>query len=251
MISDLHFIGLGFGASLAAGIATGVGSLPAFFFVRPSDKVMDAMLGFAAGVMLAATAFGLIVPAIDEGGIWVAVGGLALGVAFLELMDRFIPHLHFISGPEGPSSNLRRIWLLILAITIHNMPEGLAVGVSFGTEDVGAGAALALGIGIQNMPEGLAVALPLVREGYTRRRAVWYATLTGLVEPVVALLGVSLVIILAPLLPLGLAFAAGAMLYVVADEIIPESHRKGHEREATLGTVVGFGLMMTLDSLLA
>jgi len=131
------------------------------------------------------------------------------------------------------------------------MPEGLAVGVSFGTQDVGAAAALALGIGLQNMPEGLAVALPLVREGYTPGRAVWYATLTGLVEPVLALLGVSLVIILAPLLPLGLAFAAGAMLYVVADEIIPESHRKGHEKEATLGTVVGFGLMMTLDNLFA
>ena len=251
MISGLQFIGLGFGASLAAGIATGVGSLPAFLFTRPSERLMDAMLGFAAGVMLAATAFGLIVPAIDEGGIWVAVGGLALGAAFLELMDRSIPHMHFISGPEGPSANLRRIWLLVLAITIHNMPEGLAVGVSFGTQDVGAGAVLALGIGLQNMPEGLAVALPLVREGYTPRRAVGYATLTGLVEPAVALLGVSLVIILAPLLPLGLAFAAGAMLYVVADEIIPESHRKGHEREATLGTIVGFGLMMTLDSLFA
>jgi ZIP family zinc transporter len=179
----------------------------------------------------------------------VVVGGLALGAAFLGLMDRLIPHMHFISGPEGPSSNLRRIWLLIFAITIHNMPEGLAVGVSFGTEDVGTGAVLALGIGLQNMPEGLAVALPLVREGYTRKRAVWYATLTGLVEPAVALLGVSLVIILAPLLPLALAFAGGAMLYVVADELIPESHRKGHEKEATLGTVVGFGLMMTLDNL--
>lgn len=251
MISGLHFIGLGFGASLAAGLATGIGSLPAFFLLRPSDKVMDAMLGFAAGVMLAATAFGLIVPAIDEGGIWVAVGGLALGVVFLELMDRSIPHMHFISGPEGPSSSLRRIWLLVLAITIHNLPEGLAVGVSFGTEDVAAGTALALGIGLQNMPEGLAVALPLVREGYTRRRSVWYATLTGLVEPLAGLLGVSLVVIFAPLLPLGLAFAGGAMLYVVADEIIPESHRKGHEKEATLGTAVGFGLMMTLDSLLA
>ena len=251
MISGLHFIWLGFGASLAAGLATGVGSLPVFLLTRPSDRVMDALLGFAAGVMLAVTAFGLLVPAIDEGGIWVALGGLALGAGSLVLMDRSIPHMHFISGPEGPSSNLRRIWLLVLAITIHNMPEGLAVGVSFGTEDVGAAAALALGIGLQNMPEGLAVALPLVREGYTPGRAVGYATLTGLVEPVMALLGVSLVIILAPLLPLGLAFAAGAMLYVVADEIIPESHRKGHEKEATLGTVVGFGLMMTLDNLFA
>jgi len=251
MISGLHFIGLGFGASLAAGLATGVGSLPVFLLVRPSDKVMDAMLGFAAGVMLAATAFSLIVPAIDEGGIWVTVGGLALGVAFLELMDRSIPHMHFISGPEGPPSNLRRIWLLVLAITIHNLPEGLSVGVSFGTEDIGAGTVLALAIGLQNMPEGLAVALPLVREGYTRGRAVWYATLTGLVEPVAGLFGVSLVIIFAPLLPLGLAFAAGAMLYVVVDEVIPESHRKGHEKEASLGTVVGFGLMMLLDNLFA
>lgn len=251
MISGLHFIGLGFGASLAAGLATGVGSLPVFLLTRPSEKVMDTLLGFAAGVMLAVTAFGLLVPAIDEGGIWVALGGLALGVGSLVLMDRSIPHMHFISGLEGPRSNLRRIWLLILAITIHNFPEGLAVGVSFGTEEIGAGVVLALAIGLQNMPEGLAVALPLVREGYTPGRAIRYATLTGLAEPVAALLGVSLVIIFASLLPLALAFAGGAMLYVVADEIIPESHRKGHEKEATLGTVVGFGLMMTLDSLFA
>lgn len=249
MISGLYFIGLGLGASLAAGIATGVGSLPVLVLRRPSEKLMDGMLGFAAGVMLAATAFSLLVPAIDEGGIWVTVVGLALGAGFLDLMDRSVPHMHFISGPEGPSSNLRRIWLLVLAITIHNLPEGLSVGVSFGTEDIAAGTVLAVAIGLQNMPEGLAVALPLVREGYTRRRAVWYATLTGLVEPMAALLGVSLVVIFAPLLPVGLAFAAGAMLYVVADEIIPESHRKGHEKEATLGTVVGFGLMMTLDNL--
>jgi ZIP family zinc transporter len=249
MFLDAHTIGLGFAASLAAGLATGVGSLPVLLLMRPSERVMDAMLGFAAGVMLAATAFSLILPAIDEGGIWMTVGGLALGVAFLILLDRFIPHMHFISGPEGPPSNLRRIWLLILAITIHNIPEGLSVGVSFGTEDIAAGTVLAFAIGLQNMPEGLAVALPLVREGYGRGRAVWYATLTGLVEPVAGLLGVSLVIIFATLLPLGLAFAAGAMLYVVVDEIIPESHRKGHEKDASLGTVVGFGLMMVLDNL--
>ena len=249
MISGLQFIGLGFGASLAAGMATGVGSLLVLVLRRPSEKLMDAMLGFAAGVMLAATAFGLLVPAIDKGGIWVTVLGLGLGVALMEVVDRSTPHMHFISGPEGPSSNLRRIWLLILAITIHNIPEGLSVGVSFGTEDIAAGGVLALAIGLQNMPEGLAVALPLVREGYTGRRAVWYATLTGLAEPVAGLVGVSLVIVFAPLLPVGLAFAAGAMLYVVIDENIPESHRKGHEREATLGTVAGFALLMTLDSL--
>lgn len=249
MLSDLAFVGAGFGASLAAGLATGVGALPAFFMTRASDRVMDGMLGFAAGVMLAATAFGLLIPAIDEGGIWVTVVGLGLGVAFLDMMDRLIPHMHFVSGAEGPPSHLRRIWLLILAITIHNFPEGLSVGVSFGTKDIAAGTVLAVAIGLQNMPEGLAVALPLIREGYSRARGIGYATLSGLVEPLAGLLGVSLVIIFAPLLPLALAFAAGAMLYVVADEIIPESHRKGHEKEATFGTVVGFGLMMTLDSL--
>lgn len=251
MLSGFGFIGVGFGVSLAAGLATGVGALPALVVKRASERVMDSMLGFAAGVMLAATAFSLLIPAIDEGGIWVTVIGLAVGVAFLDLMDRSIPHIHFISGPEGPPSHLRRIWLLVLAITIHNFPEGLSVGVSFGTEDMAAGTVLAIAIGLQNMPEGLAVALPLIREGYTQGRAVWYATLTGLVEPVAGLLGVSLVIIFAPLLPLGLAFAAGAMLYVVADEIIPESHRRGHEKEATFGTVVGFGLMMALDNLFA
>jgi ZIP family zinc transporter len=251
MLSDAAIIGIGFGASLAAGLATGLGALPALFMTRASEKVMDSMLGFAAGVMLAATAFGLLLPAIDEGGIWVTLAGLGLGVAFLDMMDRFIPHMHFISGPEGPPSHLRRIWLLVLAITIHNLPEGLAVGVSFGREDLTAGTVLALGIGLQNMPEGLAVALPLIREGYTRTRGIGLATLSGLVEPVMGLLGVCLVVVLAPILPLGLAFAGGAMLYVVADEIIPESHRRGHEKEATFGTVAGFGLMMALDSLFA
>jgi ZIP family zinc transporter len=137
----------------------------------------------------------------------------------------------------------------VLAITIHNFPEGLAVGVSFGGGDVAAGFVIALAIGLQNMPEGLAVALPLLREGYTRRKALWYGTLTGLVEPVGGLLGVALISIFMPILPWGLSFAAGAMLFVVSDEMIPESHRKGFEREATFGLVAGFVIMMLLDSL--
>jgi ZIP family zinc transporter len=136
-----------------------------------------------------------------------------------------------------------------LAITIHNFPEGLAVGVSFGSGDVAAGLVVATAIGLQNMPEGLAVALPLLREGYSRRRSLWYGTLTGLVEPVGGLLGVALVSVFHPILPWALAFAAGAMLFVVSDEIIPESHRKGFEREATFGLIAGFVIMMVLDSL--
>lgn len=209
------------------------------------------MLGFAAGVMLAATSFSLLVPAIELGGVWTAILGFIVGTVSLHLADRFIPHIHPVMGSEGPPSSLRRVWLLILAITIHNFPEGLAVGVSFGSGVIGTGLALATAIGLQNMPEGLAVALPLIREGYGRGKAFWYATLTGLVEPIGGLLGVAIVTISRPLLPLGLAFAAGAMIFVVSDEMIPESHRKGYEREATFGVIVGFAVMMLLDTLFA
>lgn len=249
MAPTRELIWIGFLASLTAGLATGAGALPVLFTRQVSDRILDIMLGFAAGVMLAATAFSLLLPAIELGGIWIAVLGTVIGGLFLHLVDRFTPHFHFISGPEGPSSSLRRIWLLILAITIHNFPEGLAVGVSFGGGNVGAGMALATGIGLQNMPEGLAVALPLVREKYHRGRALWYATLTGLVEPLGGLLGVSIVTLARPILPLGLAFAAGAMLFVVCDELIPESHRKGHERDATFGLMAGFVIMMVLDTI--
>jgi len=245
-----NLILLGFLASLAAGLATGVGALPVLFVKRPSKRYLDLMLGFAAGVMLAATAFSLLIPAIEDGGAWVAVGGLLLGALALHLIDRFVPHEHFIRGHEGPSSRLRKIWLFVIAITIHNFPEGLAVGVGFGSGALSPAIALAIGIGLQNMPEGLAVALPLVGEGYSRRRALLYATLTGLVEPIGGLIGVALVLIARPLLPWGLAFAAGAMLFVISDEIIPESHRNGHERLATFGVMIGFAVMMLLDVLL-
>lgn len=251
MVSEIGIIRLGFTASLIAGLATGAGAVPVLFTKRVSDRILDTMLGFAAGVMLAATSFSLIVPAIALGGVWVTVLGLAIGAFCLHLADRFIPHIHFISGPEGPSSRLARVWLFVLAITLHNFPEGLAVGVSFGGGDVGAGMVIAMAIGLQNMPEGLAVALPLIREKYSRRRSLWYATLTGLVEPIGGFLGVAVVSIAQPLLPWGLAFAAGAMLFVVSDEMIPESHRKGFEREATFGLIAGFIIMMFLDTVFA
>jgi len=244
-----EIIWLGSVASLLAGLATGAGALPVLFTRRISDKLLDVLLGFSAGVMLAATSFSLIVPAIDLSGPWVAVIGLILGAVVLHLVDRFVPHFHPAFGAEGPASRLPRVWLFILAITIHNFPEGLAVGVSFGGGDVSAGLVIATAIALQNMPEGLAVALPLLREGYSRRKSIWYGTLTGLVEPVGGLLGAAVVSISQPILPWGLAFAAGAMLFVVSDEMIPESHRKGFEREATFGLVVGFVIMMLLDSM--
>jgi ZIP family zinc transporter len=242
-----EIIWLGAVASLVAGLATGAGALPVLFTRLISDRLLDIMLGFAAGVMLAATSFSLLVPSIDLGGPWVAVLGLLLGAVVLHLVDRIIPHFSPAFGAEGPPSKLPRIWLFILAITIHNFPEGLAVGVSSGSRDVAAGLVIATAIGLQNMPEGLAVALPLVREGYSRRKALWYGTLTGLVEPLGGLLGVAIVAISRPLLPWGLAFAAGAMLFVIADEMIPESHKKGYKRKATFGLIAGFVIMMLLD----
>jgi ZIP family zinc transporter len=236
-------------ASVVAGLATGAGALPVLFTRKVSDRLMGVMLGFSAGVMQAATPFSLIVPAIDLSGPWVVVLGIFLGALTLHLIDRFTPHFHPAFGAEGPSSKLSRVWLFVIAITVHNFPEGLAVGVSFGSGDVAAGLVVAMAIGLQNMPEGLAVALPLLREGCSRRKILWYATLTGLVEPVGGLLGVARVSIFHPILPWALAFAAGAMLFVVSDELIPESHRKGFEREATFGLIAGFVAMMLLDCL--
>jgi len=245
----MEMIQVGFIASLVAGLATGAGALPVLFTKRISDSLLDILLGFAAGVMLAATAFSLLVPAISLGGPWIAAAGLLIGALTLHFLDRSVPHFHPVAGAEGPTSKLPRVWLMIIAITIHNFPEGLAVGVSFGRGDVARGFVIATAIGLQNMPEGLAVALPLLRERYSRKRALGYATLTGLVEPLGGLLGVALVSMSHSILPCGLAFAAGAMLFVVIDEMIPESHRKGFGREATFGLIGGFVLMMLLDCL--
>jgi ZIP family zinc transporter len=261
-LSATETILYGLAASTAAGLATGVGALPGLVMKDLSQKALNTMLGFAAGVMLAATSFSLIVPGIAYGetiygtGYWavlVMVSGILFGAVFLDRLDKWIPHEHFFKGHEGPSSSLRKTWLFVLAITLHNFPEGLAVGVGFGggtEEAVAHGTTLAIGIGLQNMPEGLAVLLPLVREGYGRGRALWIAAATGLVEPIAGVLGASLVGLFAPVLPFGMAFAAGAMLFVISDEIIPETHRQGAERLATFGVMVGFVVMMAMDVLL-
>ncbi len=249
---------LGLVASAAAGLATGAGALPMLVVRRLSDRLQDTLLGFAAGVMLAASFFSLILPGLEhlrENGdgkaaaAGVVVTAVLLGAVAMHLLNRLLPHEHFIGGTDDRHRNakLRRIWLFVLAITLHNFPEGLAVGVGFGAGDVASGRAIAIGIGLQNMPEGLAVAASLVGLDYSRRAAVGIATLTGLVEPVGGLLGVAAVSVAEPLLPWGLGFAAGAMLFVVSNEIIPETHRKGHETMATTGLMIGLSLMMFLD----
>lgn len=238
------------------GLMTALGAVPVFFTKNVSQKLLDVMLGFAAGIMLSATCFSLVMPSIEYGGgdfkaVIITSVGIILGAFIIDMIDKFSPHEHLIDKRrEGVSSSLSQIWLFIIAITIHNFPEGMATGVGFGTENIGDGLALALGIGIQNMPEGLAVALSLMREKYSVKYAFIVAALTGLVEPVGAVLGFGLVNIFKPVLPVVLASAAGAMLFVICDEIIPETHSKGYEREATYGIIFGFVIMMVLDILL-
>lgn len=252
-ITSLPIPVLGALASLAAGLATGVGALPVLFSRNISRRTQDIMMGFGAGVMLAATSFSLIIPAVEAvGGGWngafVVAAGMMLGGLFLFFSDLYSPHEHFIKGPEGASAKkLKRVWLFIIAITLHNFPEGLAVGVGFGGGDIQNGISLAIGIGLQNMPEGLVVALALLTLKYRMSQALGIALLTGLVEPIGGILGAGIVTISQPILPWGLAFAAGAMLFVISDEIIPESHRQGYEKEATFGVMVGFIIMMLLD----
>lgn len=248
---------LGFLASILAGLATGLGALPALFFKEISARLFSSMLGMAAGVMLAATAFSLVIPGIEYGdmlwpgkGLWVLCAGMIIGAWFLHYADEKLPHLHIDSTPETSLDTIQKISLFIVAITIHNFPEGMSVGVSFGSGDTHNGTVLAIAIGLQNMPEGLAVALPLVGLGYDRWKAVGLATLTGLVEPVGGLLGATMVSLFAPILPVAMGFAAGAMLFVISEEIIPETHANGRSRIATFSLMAGFIVMLSLEKVL-
>ncbi len=248
---------IGFLASILASLATGVGALPALLFKNISKNMFNSLLGAAAGVMLAATAFSLLVPGMDFGnlvwpgkGIYVVSAGMIVGALFLHYADRQLPHVHFDSISDTQLNSLQKIWLFIIAITIHNFPEGMSVGVSFGSGEMKNGIVLAIAIALQNIPEGLAVALPLVGLGYNKWRAVGIATLTGLVEPVGGLLGITMVTIFQPILPIAMGFAAGAMLFVISEEIIPETHSNGRSRYATFALMIGFIIMMVLDNLL-
>jgi len=248
---------VGFFASIIAGLATGIGALPALFFKDISKNLFNSLLGAAAGVMLAATAFSLLVPGISYGniilpshGIYIVAVGMLIGATFLHFADRQLPHVHFDAFADEQLTSLKKVWLFIIAITIHNFPEGLSVGVSFGAGDLNNGLVLAIAIALQNIPEGLAVALPLVGLGYNKWKAVGIATLTGLVEPIGGLLGVTMVSLFQSILPLAMGFAAGAMLFVISEEIIPETHANGRSRYATFALLGGFIIMMILDNML-
>jgi len=216
---------------------------------KASDKFLDVSMGFAAGVMLSATFFGLVSPAIKIGGIWKTASGILLGTLFLIFMERVIPHMHRVAGVKGPPTHLSKMSLFILAMTIHNFPEGLSVGVGFAGNSIMGGIILAIGIGIQNIVEGLVVALPLLRDKNKILDAFLIASFTCIVEPIGGFLGISIVSLSKFLIPYGLAFAAGAMLFVTSEEIIPETHSRGNAREATVGLIAGFITMMLLENL--
>lgn len=241
---------------------TALGASLVFFTRTCSQKLMDAMLGFAAGVMIAASYWSLLAPAIEMSTgkafpAWVPPAvGFVLGGVFLRISDKLIPHLHLNlpkTQAEGPPTRWQKTILLVMAITLHNIPEGLAVGVAFGAvaADLPAASltgaiALAIGIGLQNFPEGVAVAMPLRREGLSRLKSFWYGQLSGAVEPVAGVIGAAAVLVAQPILPYALSFAAGAMIFVVVEEAIPESQGKNTDL-ATMATLTGFTVMMVLD----
>ena len=259
-LDDPRLQGALLGGGMAA-LATALGTLPVLLSYEFSQRSHDTMLGFGAGVMLAASSFSLIIPALGSAkglgfGPWGAgslVGsGILAGALLLMAINHLVPHEHFIKGLEGPQAlAIKRVWLFVLAISLHNLPEGLAIGVAYAGADPVAALALATGISIQDVPEGLVIALALRSVGYSRTVSAGLGMLSGLVEPVAAVFGVAVISLSAGLLPWGLAAAAGAMLYVISHEIIPESHRKGHESFATGGLLAGFVIMMLLDTALA
>jgi len=249
-------------ATLFTWFATALGAGVVFWKRDISRKVLDASLGFSAGIMIAASFFSLLLPALEIAGgswlpAWIPVSiGFILGGLALKLVDRVIPHLHLflpIEKAEGPRKRFSKITLLVMAITIHNIPEGLAVGVTFGSVGVWSGASLAgaialtLGIAIQNFPEGMAVSLPLMREEHSKIKSFWYGQLSAIVEPISGVLGAYLVLLSRSILPYALAFSAGAMIFVVIEELIPESQSGDNVDLATLTGILGFAVMMILD----
>lgn len=263
----LHPVVQAFLAGMFTWSVTAAGAMLVFFASRVNRRLLDAMLGFSGGVMLAASYWSLLAPAIEIARhgrlpVWlVPAGGFLAGGAAVWGLDKVLPHLHLgfaLEEAEGPKTTWHRAILLVSAITLHNIPEGLAIGVAFGgvleglpTTSVAAAMALSLGIGIQNFPEGIAVAMPLRGEGLGRFKCFWYGQLSALVEPFAAAAGAAAVVFAAPLLPFALSFAAGAMVFVVVEELIPESHRAGNVDLATVSLMAGFAVMMILDVALA
>ena len=238
---------------------TALGASTVFLFKTMSRMALDGMLGFTGGVMVAASFWSLLAPAIEMSGgsVFPAAFGFGLGALFIFGLDKVLPHLHINFGDdenEGPDTSWHRTTLLVLAIALHNIPEGLAVGVLFGgvaagipEASIGGAVALALGIGIQNFPEGLAVSMPMRRNGASKFKSFWYGQMSAIVEPIAAVIGALAVTVFIPILPYALAFAAGAMIFVVVEEVIPETQRDKYTDIATLGFIGGFIIMMTLD----
>lgn len=240
--------------ALGIGGATVAGALLGFLFPGFSHKASDTIMGFAAGVMLAAAVIGLILPAVDlngAGGIWTVAGGIFCGAIFLNLMDKLTPHLHHISGLDAEShhnGDIDKVLLFVLAIAIHNLPEGLAAGVSFGGGNLDHALSVAVGIALQNVPEGMIIISPMLMAGMSRRRTFAVAASTGFVEVIGTFIGYAATSVSSMILPFALSFAGGTMLYVVGDEMIPETHSHGYERLATYAMLCGFVLMLIMDA---
>lgn len=238
--------------SMAAGLATGLGAIPVIIFKKIPEKVHDALLGFAAGVMLTAASFSLLVPALEQGGLVQTLIGIAAATSFVFLVERIIPHLHPHFGKEPQEDfGLQKGILMAVAVTIHNFPEGLAVGVGLASGTDRLGLLLAIAIAAQNIPEGLAVASPIANSGLSSLKVFGLTLISGMAEPLAAVVGMTLISFSETILPFGLAFAAGAMIYVVSDQIIPECHSNGNETEATFGVMAGAIAMLALQGTLA
>ena len=244
--------------ALGVGGATVIGALLGFIFKEPSHKVSDILLSFAAGVMLCAATVGLIMPSLELGGkfsILVSIAGVFCGALCLNVIDKIVPHLHKMTGVDieghpDKSAKLNKVLLFVIAIAIHNLPEGIAAGVSFGTENVAHAITIAGGIALQNIPEGMVIIAPMIAAGMSRGRTFVIALMTGIVEVVGTLIGYFAVSISTAILPFALAFAGGTMLYVISDEMIPETHSHGAERGATYSLLIGFCVMLLMDVLL-
>lgn len=243
--------------ALGVGGATVVGAIIGFLFNNVSHKINDAILSFAAGIMLAAAVIGLIMPSfelVDKGRIWLPIVGIFVGAIFLNAMDRVTPHLHRLTGmgeeEHKHNRNLNRAILFMLAVALHNLPEGLAAGVGFGNDDISAAVTVAVGIALQNIPEGIVTVTPLVMAGISKSRAFIMAAVTGLIEVAGTFIGYYMAEMSAGILPFTLAFAGGTMLYVISDEMIPETHSHGYERISTYSLLVGFVVMILLDTLI-
>lgn len=238
--------------ALGVGGATIFGVLIGFLFQKVPHKYNDAILGFAGGIMLAAAVLGLIIPSMEEGNIWITVIGIVTGAVFLNLADKVTPHLHHITGIDQEAhseaqKSINKVMLFVMAIAIHNLPEGIAAGVGFGSDDIGNAITVAVGIALQNIPEGMIIVSPLIMAGISKKRVFLIAAFTGVIEIIGTMIGFTAVTVATAILPFALAFAGGTMIYVVSDEMIPETHSHGYERMATYSLIFGFITMLLMD----